>query len=465
MSKLGCIVYCNKEARRWEVQPSEGCITFVLCFENSKPVAMKSEAELDIQETVVLKPRPYVNSKLVAHDKLVSYPYSQLKEFVHAVPWKDDWGEGQFVSSDELNKKVSSKSSSRKLEKEKSTNKEGTKPDGSTSPRKEHRHHHKDKDKEKEKEKDEPVSPRKKQREEKEKEEKEKEREKEKEKEKSVSKSSSSTPKSPRREKTEKGEKSPREDRSPRSDEFPSDVRKVNIDLSKKDVPPSSGGVAVGAVEGLDLDSTTLKFLSEHYRAPLKLSANGQVTVDQSDMDRIAGLDSDLANLQRSVSKFNQPARAKASPFTDIGLEQYYGYDPQEGDLVVPPPNISLQGLDIGAGDDASSPRGTDAEPLIWQSGSLGLSKKAWYQLIGRSDDGVLSSDSLAFFKSLAKQAGADFDPDSERASLARSAVEAMDKISSIDSRVKKRLLEQADGASLKRKVSRSTTSGRSSKK
>jgi len=122
--------------------------------------------------------------------------------------------------------------------------------------------------------------------------------------------------------------------------------------------------------------------------------------------------------------------------------------DSVRGDLVVPPPYISLQGLDEGG--EAQSPRGSmsTSDALVWTNGgALGLTKKAWYQMIGRSDDGKLSDDSAAFYRELAKLGKIAIDVD-DRASAAKAAVEAMDKLAAMDPPLKKRLLEQAASAS-----------------
>ena len=87
MAKYGGIIYCNKAARKWEREPSEGCIVFVVCPEENKVLSFGSSAPV-IDDAKLIKPRPYVNGKVVDHEKLAAYPYAQLKEYVHFVDWK-----------------------------------------------------------------------------------------------------------------------------------------------------------------------------------------------------------------------------------------------------------------------------------------------------------------------------------------------------------------------------------------
>jgi len=84
---------------------------------------------------------------------------------------------------------------------------------------------------------------------------------------------------------------------------------------------------------------------------------------------------------------------------------------------------------------------------LIWtdQKGSIGLTKRFWYQLLGRMDDGVLSDDTVYFYETLAKLVHTSVDLGSDdRAALAMSLIELMDKENPFDPRLKSRLLEQA---------------------
>jgi len=425
MSKLGCIIYCNKEARRWEVKPSDGCITFVMCWETGKAVALRQESEADLLlETLVFKPRPFVSNKLVAHDKLVSYPYQQLKEFVHAVAFKDEWGDGQFATENDFVRKMSAE---RAVPKKLPTVPQSSGDDGSKKSSRKPESSRKDEEK-----KHKPKSPR------------------------------GEEPKSPRSHAHHHKEKKSM-DPETHPDLYGPEPRNVNIDLSRPDsVPQGDASAHVPQGEGLELDVSILSFLNERYQPPFKVKLTAEVPMEQSEKNQLEFLDSDVVNLKKSVAAFAAPPKPsqKQSPFTESGLAQYFGLEGEEGELTIPAPVLSLQGLEGAGGADFMSPRDKD-EPLIWTSGAVGLTKKSWYQLLGRIDDGNLSEDSLGFFKELGKLARQTINVDGDdRPAAAIAAVEAMDQVVALDPRVKKRLLEQASGATVgKRKLTRNQTS------
>jgi hypothetical protein len=88
------------------------------------------------------------------------------------------------------------------------------------------------------------------------------------------------------------------------------------------------------------------------------------------------------------------------------------------------------------------------AEPLIWtdSKGTIGMTKRVWYQVLGKMDDGVLSDDTVAFIKTVGKLTSTSLTAEeSDRAALGARLIEAMDKENPIDPRLLTRLVEQAE--------------------
>lgn len=452
MSKYGWIIYCNKALRKWEKEPSEGCLTFVVCMNDSTeaPIALPSKELPEISDDMVLKPRPYLGGKLVSHVQLVTYPYAQLKEYVHPVAWKEEWGEGVYPkdnppatpksSRTKRDKSTDRGDRDKEIKREKSRD-NGKKDEVVSSPRK---HHHHDKDKVK--------SPRT-DREHKE-------------------KSSSRHDRDKHREKSSHRSKHRDEETSEEEEEEEEPFqppRTINVDLAKRDYPPkSTTHVHDPAVESLSLDPIALRFLQGNLSE--QNGTENQVQLEQSEQNRFTLLDGDISSLKKNVQSLPAPKEAvTVSPFTEEGIRQYLGAKSEdqltEGEMTQP--HISVQGLDEIYSLEGTSPR--DGEPLLWSNGKqLNLTKKIWYQMLGRSDDGAFSNDAITFFQELVKASGEKLDLDSDdRVEVATRSVEAMDSVKALDPRLKSRLLEQASDARQKKKrsVSKSKSSNKIDKK